>query len=70
MPDLREEGELADIEWFYIIQDFLIIKKEDSDQSQVQKIDYYEKLRKYIKVNIFLNNMNDNLKYKSLKYEL
>ena len=70
MPDLREEGELADIEWFYIIQDFLVTKEEDSDRSQVRKVDYYKKSRKYIKVNIILNNINDDLKYESWRYEL
>ena len=67
---MREKEEFIDIKWFYIIQDFFVIKKEDFNQSWVWKVDYYEKLRKYIKMNIFLNNMNDDLKYESLKYEL
>ena len=33
MLDLREEEEPADTKRFYIIQDFLVIKEEDSDQS-------------------------------------
>ena len=70
MPGLREEGESADIERFYTIQEFLVTKEEDSDRSRVRKVDYYKKLRKYIKMNILLNNMNDDLKYESSKYEL
>ena len=69
ISNLREEEEFADIEWFYIIQDFLITK-EDFNQSQVRKVDYYKKSRKYIKVNIILNNINDDLKYESWRYEL
>ena len=70
MPDLREEEEPADTERFYTIQDFLATKEEDSNRFQVRKVDYYEKLRKYVKANIFLNNANDNLKHESSKYEL
>ena len=70
MLDLREEEELANTKWFYIIQDFLVTKEEDSDQSRVRKVDYYKKLRKYVKANILLNNVNDDLKHESSKYEL
>jgi len=73
MPGLREEGDPADTERFYSIQDFLAADEARStDEIQVRRIRkafYYNTLRKYLKA-ISLANSDEELKEESSGYEL
>ena len=83
MPGLREEGEPADTERFYTIQNFLAAEDgpdgpaeptptSEPNPRRIRKVDYYRKLRKYVKATAMLSNTADDvdLKQESSRYEL
>src|SRR5436190_23616317 len=82
MPGLREEGEPADTERFYTIQNFLTAEDgpdgpaeptptSEPNPRRIRKVDYYRKLRKYVKATSMLSNTPDNnLKQEASRYEL
>ena len=77
MPGLREEGEPADTERFYSIQNFLAAEDNEpapaskSEPIRIRKVHYYRKLRKYVKATSMLSNTPDNnLKQEASRYEL
>jgi len=77
MPGLREEGEPADTERFYSIQNFLAAEDNEpapaskSEPIRIRKVDYYRKLCKYVKATSMLSNTPDNnLKQEASRYEL
>ena len=78
MPGLREEGDPADTEWFYSIQDFLATENEDPPAEsgdeppphRIRKVAYYNTLQKYLKAVTLASDSDNELKQESSKYEL
>jgi transposase InsO family protein len=79
MPGLREEGKPADTERFYSIRDILAASAEEAEpekepvQSPARRghsVEYYGKLRKYLKASGLVDGTDDELKRDSSNYEL
>lgn len=77
IPGLQEEGEPADTERFYYIQDFLLEAPEpEADSSPDQptrrprRTGYYQRMEKYHKAMRIINSADDDFKEHAQNYEL
>ena len=71
IPGLREEGDPADTERFYCIDELLAT--EDTSEIQVRRIrktQYYNTLRKYLEAVSLTHDADEELKQQSTAYEL
>ena len=78
MPGLREEGEPADTERFYYVQDFLLEAPEpepnpSTDQllaKRARRTKYYERMEKFHKAMRIISNTDDDFKEHAENYQL
>jgi len=76
MPGLREEGKPADTERFYSIRDLLAVDAEESAEPEhpparhSRKVEYYDRIRKYLKASSLVNDADDEVRQSSSNYEL